>query len=722
MVSEKYTLELKSIVGWMSTFKFILFSQLAIVSLILLSFFVQGYPRFIVHNLLLITVSSTIVISLSIFILSDYSVDRVGFLAGILLLSSFTLTILQVEWWLAYDSFEITIVLLLVTTIMSAAAGIYLIHNKIGNLSRRSIFMLTWIFSLFMILYFPLASYYLPFVTRERANVFVLFLAVIASTIFSILSIVNIKIKTDQIKWLDAGDMRRILGDTKGAEQNYRRALEVGPSEEVHTRLGDLFFTQGDHEQALSHYNRALGHLGDRNYRLAAISSSAIGLYANSITLIRQGLLVKTSPCNWYILGRMFKGAGEQELEPDCYREALAVDDAFWPAYAGLGEVAAEDESTEFDEMALNKGGYHPDKRYILKRIGGTGKFVPIFLHPADLTFWETESREIKSSTLRTMLEYILESLDITNTDVLEAADEALSEINDLGVIDLLTNTRHPDGIILKSIFRAAFHEDIDGPELESIADPVRQDLAYYIMGLVSGMDGECDKALRYLSNVKSIYIRPRALATRGCIFYLSDKAVEAKRNWLASLSLGYDGDELRESLSRFALEKGEIQQSHYFSRDVSPFPEIVLSDEEDKSVIEFIRRACVGSEENTLPDPASEYHRFAGAFKFLKGEYTSAEEHFNVVLKQDRDDADGHLGRGISLLGKRKFKLALEEFQSALELNDSDPLYYFYRGIALFRLGKNKKALADFKTVFIYRPGWDRNNHYISVCIGSEN
>ncbi len=723
MVSEKLTIELKSITRRIPTIKFVLISQVIVLSLVLLSFIVPGYLEVILHNILLVMLSFTILTSLLIFSLSDYSVDKIGFIAGVLLLSSLTLTILQAEWWIVYGRFEITIILLLVSTIITAAVGIYLIYNKLGRLGRKSIFMLTWIFSLFILLLFPLASEYLPFVTRERVITIVLFIALLTSTLFAILLTVNLWMKKSHLKLLDAGDMRRILGDTRGAEDHYTEALKLETAVgEVHTRLGDLFFAEGEHERALSHHEKSLGYLGDRNYRLAAVSASAIGLYAEAVTLIRKGLLAKTSPANWYILGRMFKHTGDHELESDCYRESLALDDQFWPAYFALAESVEGDEAFALFETALEKGGYDPSKREILKKLKSAGQFAPIFLHPADISFWKEESGEVNSEVIRSLLEYIIESLEITDPDIWETVNEAISNLDDFEANGFLTNTRQPEGIILRSIFCGSLGVKCEDEELKSLKNTERQDIAYYILGILKGIEADYNTALKYLSSVESIEVKPRAYAVKGCIYYQLNKPIEARRNWRTSLSLGYTGDDLLESLSLLAHELGEKEQSSYFSKTILSFPEIVLSDKEDDSIIEYIRRVSGNYHYEISEIPLSNNPKMAGAVKFLKGEYNQAEKLFDSVLKEAPEDADGHLGIGICLLGKRKFKAALKEIESAIEIKGSDPLHYFYRGIANFRLGKKQEALADFKTVFVHRPGWERNNHYISVCLANEN
>ncbi len=721
MVSRKLTLELESITRRIPTIKFIPASQAIILLLILFSFVVPADWQFIIHSLLLGAVSFTILLSLLIFIQSDYSVDKIGLIAGLLILSSLTLTILQVEWWIVYGKFEITIILLLITTVVSASVGIYLIYRKLGVLSRKSIFMLTWIFSLFMILYFPIELEFFPYVSRGRVNIIILLIATSVSTVFSILLTINLSMRKDHMKSLDAGDMRRILGDTKGAELYYQKALEVGfESEEIHTRLGDIFFTQGDHERALSHYNKSIAFLNDRNYRLAAISSSAMGLYADAIKLIRQGLLVKTSPSNWYILGRMFKQTGDKELELDCYREAVALDGTFWPAYAELAKSAEKKEAQELFQIALEKRGYHTSKRDLLKKLEAAGIFAPLFIHPADIDLWKSEKSEIRNDVVRILLEYIVESLEIPDPTSWQAANEALSDLDD--VDDFLVNTRQPDGIILRNIFLASLGDNLEERDLRSLKDTGQQDIAYYILGLSKGIQGELKKALKYLGLVESIHVRPRAYAAKGCIYYLKNNPSEARRNWRTAMSLGYTQDDLPKSMSRLARELGETEQSYHFSRKVSSFPEIVLSDEDDNGMIEHIRKATTSNDYRFTDISASDHPLLMGTVKFMKGDYSHAEKHFNRILQKDNDDADGHLGRGICLLGKRKFKEALEELEIAIELNGSDSIYYFYRGIANFRSGNKDKALADFNHVYLDNPGWERNNHYISVCIGRKN
>ncbi|MFO8110038.1 MAG: tetratricopeptide repeat protein [Thermoplasmata archaeon] len=719
MVSKKLTMELGSITRRIPTIKFIPVSQAIILLLILFSFLVPTGWQFIIHNLLSGAVSLTIILSILIFVQSDYSVDKIGLIAGLLILSSLTLTVLQVEWWIVHGKFEITIILLLITTIISASVGIYLIYRKLGVLSRKSIFMLTWLFSLFMILYFPLEFEYFPYVSRGRVNIIILFIAISVSTISSILLTINLSMRRDHMKLLDAGDMRRILGDAKGAELYYEKALDVGfETGEIHTRLGDIFFTKGDHERALSHYNKSIAYLKDRNYRLAAVSSSAMGLYADSIKLIRQGLLVKTSPPNWYILGRMFKQTGDKELELDCYREALALDGTFWPAYAGLAD-SAEDAQDLF-QIALEKRGYHISKRELLKKLEAAGRFAPLFIHPADLDLWESEGSEIRNDVVRILLEYIVGSLEISDPASWQAANEALSDLDD--VHDFLADTRSPDGMILRNIFLGSVGDDLEERGLRALKNTGQQDMAYYILGLFKGIRGELEKALRYFDMVESIHLRPRAYAAKGCIYYLKNNPSEARRNWRTAMSLGYTQDDLSESMSRLARELGETEQSYYFSRTVSSFPEIVLSDEDDEHIIEQIRKATINNDYRFTDISASDHPLLMGTVRFMKGDYSRAEEHFNRILEKDNDDADGHLGRGMCLLGKRRFEDALEELEIAIELNGSDSIYYFYRGIANFRSGNKEKALADFNHVYIDNPGWERNNHYISVCIGSKN
>ncbi len=720
MYPGRFTREIKGIINDIPPAKFVFWSEVTVI--IFLAFFIlftaPVHPLF--YRLLIVLLVFFIVISC--LMVSSYcsSLDSMGLLSGLLLLSGITVALLQVEHLVDLGELELTVVFYVISAALAAGFGAYLIYKKVGRISRGLLFMTMWIFSLVLILYYPTSRLLTVAVGWGRGEFTSLALGGIISILSSSLFIYNSRMQEEYSILVDVGDMRRALGDSKGAEIAYLSALETGVNYYgIQTRLGDLMLDENRHGEAMVYYNNSLGYLEDRNYRQAALAAWCMGQYKQAKEYMIKGLNQRASPQSWYFLGKICGNMDEKDREREGYRLSLEMDKDYWPSLAGLAGLLEGEDSMALYKRALIVPKYHQSKRKLLRKVKTTGKFAPVYLHPGDLALMEKEHGEIDREDLLPLIEHIIDTLDIHDARILGEIYIALDDFYDLETGSFLEDFDDPEVILVRSLIRASLGEDIDREELENITEPgVRRDESLYILGIQAMLKGENENAMGYLDSIRTSKVKPLALAAKGGMLYSEGRLHEARIALRTAVALGYDDTCVWEGLKQLSEELGEWEQSIYHARRTIEFPTSLFYNGRN-NMVEIVRLASHGElDVDNIDTRITNMHpRFAGTLRFLRGEYSAADDIFKSILKEKPDHAEGHLGRGISLLGMLRYREALEELDTAVAIDGEDPLYLFYYGYALFKTGNIEDAYRAFDSVYFERPMWESNNYYRYLC-----
>ncbi len=714
----RFTRELTGMLHDIPRTKFVLWAEITVFAFLALFILSPADIHLVFCKISIPVLIFIMIVSCLMLLLSRSSLDLMGLLSGVLMLSGITVTVLQVEYIISLGRMELTIVFFIISAALAGVFGAYMLLHKVGKMSRGILFLIIWIFSLSVILYYPFSNLLFQGGGLGQGLYTSLHVGGILSLLSSILFIYNSRMEEEYVRWIDMGDMRRVLGDDGGAEKAYLRALKTGVNYHgIHTRLGDLLLDGKRHEEAFLHYNRALDYAYDRNYRQAAMAAWSIGQYRQAKGYMIKGLNIRASPQSWYFLGIICGSMNETDREREGYRLSLEMDDEFWPAMEGLAKLDLS-EGPDLYKKALTTKGYHPSKRKLLMKVRSTGKFAPVYLHPGDLSIMEVEHIEVERDALLPLLERIMDDLDMNDTWTRGKVKGALKEFDALDTSTFMQRIERPEAIMVRNVIRAALDEDIERDKLEAISEPLYRDEAHYLLGIKALVDGKTEDALKYLSEVRSKQVRPRALAAKGAILYSKGGSHEAVMSLKTALAMGYNEPSVWEALKRISEEMGDpVQAAHYAMGALELTPSLLHN--HDSSMVEMVRRVSHGDLDAVSPDIdiVTVHPLFAGAVRFLKGEYSAAHEIFAGVLKEEPDLGEGHLGVGISLLGMGKYPEALAVLRSARRLYDEDPFFLFYYGLALYNTGNTMDAYRAFQRVYRDRPGWETNNYYRSLC-----
>ena len=107
------------------------------------------------------------------------------------------------------------------------------------------------------------------------------------------------------------------------------------------------------------------------------------------------------------------------------------------------------------------------------------------------------------------------------------------------------------------------------------------------------------------------------------------------------------------------------------------------------------------------------ELHYRRGNLRLEDGLYQEALVEFKDQIRLHPEDAAGHLGKGLALMGLARNAEALETIDRAIALKPDFAAAFANRGILHDRMGKSGKALGDYRTALEMDasladgPGW---------------
>jgi len=93
------------------------------------------------------------------------------------------------------------------------------------------------------------------------------------------------------------------------------------------------------------------------------------------------------------------------------------------------------------------------------------------------------------------------------------------------------------------------------------------------------------------------------------------------------------------------------------------------------------------------------------GRTLYEQGEYDQAIEQFTKAIQIDPKDAQAHYQRGLSFVAQNEYEDAIVDYNNALQLNPKFHLAYYHRGIAHQLLGQHDKAIADYTRTLKLEP-----------------
>ena len=97
--------------------------------------------------------------------------------------------------------------------------------------------------------------------------------------------------------------------------------------------------------------------------------------------------------------------------------------------------------------------------------------------------------------------------------------------------------------------------------------------------------------------------------------------------------------------------------------------------------------------------DQGSEYAR--------QGDFGSAVEQFDDVIRLDQSDADAYFSRGVAYYRMGQFRRAIEDYDQALGLDPNNSDAFNNLGVAYLNLGQTQTALDDFDNSLQLAPGF---------------
>ncbi|MFO7990857.1 MAG: hypothetical protein R6U61_01005 [Thermoplasmata archaeon] len=711
------TEEMKEIAVFLYKIPFIKFlgiSELTIIVLIGAHIFASSdYLLFIDYALLLLLLGITLLSSLMI-VLLNFRFDGMGLLATMLILGGLSLFSFQIEGAYGLKKIQIVNIAFISSSILTIFLGIFLLKKKVGLISRRSSFFLAWIYSMIFFMYFPILELYYPRGGIGYGEVSSLAISLGVSLI-AFLSLYRIsKVKGMTNKFLEKGDVRRVIGDLEGAELNYKEALEYSESAVIKTRLGDLYFQKGELDRSIQMYNLCLGFIGDRNYRRGAICAHFLDQQDIALQLIEKAIKKEESPENLYVQGRIFSSLNEGVKEKESYKESLELDDDFWPSLEAVGDLKGEEEKNDYYIQALSSGGYQHSKRDLLLKIKGIGKFTPLFINPGDLNVWEMEEHDIVPEAIIPMIEEIMYLMNIDGPELWEKTYDILESRND---IDVLNKLEESDEVrLMRIVLECALGKEVDGDLIDEMGSNDHRNGAYYSMGISKGIQGKYDEALYHLKKINSRHFKTLSKAAEGCIRYMMGEYKAARDDLRTAIAIGYEGDDIKESIS-ITLKKLGIKSLDHFYRHKKYEMPISLLITEKCDIFDVIELACYGYMNRShrqlqilRNNYQNKYEMLNGLLVFFQGRYKNVIGTFNNLIEQDPEETDYLFIKGISLIGLGENEKALVELNKAIHQGGADPIYLFYRGVALYRLGRKKEAHDDFKSVYYERPSWEKN------------
>ncbi len=651
------------------------------------------YAHIYIHVALLIILLSGILLGAFHLFLGKFSLSFTGALGGLFIISAVTMIALQLEVSYQQGYIHPVNIIFIGTSLGAIAGGIMITKIKASDASRDTLALLVWVVSLLLLLYLPISVFF-----QGRDNTIILGMGIILSAVTTSYFVKSQNIEDSVEELLERGHLRRLLGDTEGAEVYYNKAKKIDPeNQEVYTYLGDLYFYKEDLSKALSAYMNCLD-FNDRNRRRAALSKIMLGL--DAVDLMKTALKSKSSADDWFVLATAYNHIGDTIKARRCLEKALSSDPEHWASMFALSTI---DKDFSLMSEALMTGGYTHEKRQILISLRGSNLFVDLFFHPAELDLWN--DRERNTTLNRFMIEELLTTIDIEDPALWESTQYFLSKYPDCELPSDVFSSE--EGTLIRGILMATCEDQEAIEEFKKIQD---NDTAKFSSALVYAINEKYQDALLTLGSISKASLAPKTYALKGSIYYRVGEFQRALQAYQKAELLGYPKTEIEKSMNQLNEEIQSWPSTSITTIDI-PVSLLVQKQPSKEDVIDKGSMDMYG----TVIDGMGK--KTDAVLKFLAGDIVSSRRGFQEIIDDDPEDPDALFGMGLGYLAEGREGDALSYLNSAIEIGGEQPIYLFYRGRAYYQIDKKEEALKDFKTVYHQRPGWSRNTYYMNQC-----
>ena len=185
----------------------------------------------------------------------------------------------------------------------------------------------------------------------------------------------------------------------------------------------------------------------------------------------------------------------------------------------------------------------------------------------------------------------------------------------------------------------------------------------------------------------------------RGCAFLIKEDFESAIADFTRALELNPDLYQVYRDRSDAYRRKGDLDAAIddlTLTLEDAPYPaqvfaaraELYAEKEDYDAAIADYERAIAADRHQTVSGTLS-----IGMMHIAKGDFDSAIETFNSIIKVHPRPASAYNGRGIAHLKRGDLTLAAADFQKALELDQDYASACANLGIVLFRMGDEEAA-----------------------------
>lgn len=148
------------------------------------------------------------------------------------------------------------------------------------------------------------------------------------------------------------------LDKTSEAIKAYKQASGLFPTEdELHSKLGLIYFNQGDYESADTEYSKAVEldpNVASSVYSLGQVKL-AEGLYTDAETQFNKAKLISPDdPSGSYALGQTYRKMGRYDDAAAQLNAAIEMDSSYSEAYLELGKTYSDMKQTDNAEAQLD--------------------------------------------------------------------------------------------------------------------------------------------------------------------------------------------------------------------------------------------------------------------------------------------------------------------------------------------------------------------------------
>lgn len=707
---------------------FIVSSQLVLVVFIFLSYFLI-FEAF--HILFIIFLVSVIAVSTALLFLTDYTFDLLGFAILIFVLFGVSMISLQMESILARGTAYLIEMSFLLSSFISIALGLYLFISRAGDITKKSIYFILWIYSFLLLLYIPLSNIYLIKPGFGHGELSIMSIGLPLSIISTVLNVAFLKEEESVKNVMRKGNLRRLFGDHTGAKLFYEKNIdEVTKEKGLLTLLADMEFHDGNFSDAVRYYQRCLDFSGARNYHRISYAQFQMRSFSDAFENQKTAISKRGSAEDWLLMGKIAGGLNEPDKKSEYYHNAIERDEWSWEAHHEISRFTDDEDERRYHlRKALETGEYTPYKRKVLKDLEGVGSFVPVFLHPADTGFWNEDdhsSTEFEISHIDVFAEALISSLEIKDPYVWDQIYEIVGSVKEKEGWTEIPVDEEQDTIneMIRALLKTCIKETDAIPDLERLIGTKVEREASYTLGVIYGLSGDHSKSIHYFEKITTGKLMTRALAAKGVVHYMQGDLGRAMGSLNTAAALGYRGNDIWDTLALVAERLGEDEQSYYYLSKKNHLPLHLRCSKEPTVFADVLECAQMRGYDKALKyaemiDKGGTFSLERAILLMFNGLVEEAMKILNGFLKNDPEQPDVLFCRGVAKMYQKRPNEAIQDIQKAIDFGEGDPLYLFYKGLILYRKKDFKEALTSFRYVSKRRPNWDKNRYYLTICKG---